>query len=149
MKYDDAAWHSEGDFPEGLAPEAGATHIGMFLAWMLLQGFASEALRADAQDDVAALQARAVTGAQFLLKVLDGKLIDEDFTQEGNAFALAYYEGQDNDSRYVDDYFACFGVDADSLYEVPDTWANYEKLSERISQRFATWKAQGRPAFIA
>ena len=33
MKYDDASWHYEGAYPADLPPEAGATHIGMFLAW--------------------------------------------------------------------------------------------------------------------
>ncbi|WP_265102660.1 hypothetical protein [Acinetobacter sp. 'aerobic (ED)'] len=37
MKYDDASWHYGGDFPADLPQEAGATHIGMFLTWMLLQ----------------------------------------------------------------------------------------------------------------
>jgi hypothetical protein len=33
MKYDDATWHSGGDFPKDLPAEAGATHIGMFVSW--------------------------------------------------------------------------------------------------------------------
>ncbi|WP_441328174.1 DUF7832 domain-containing protein [Mesorhizobium album] len=35
MKYDDASWHSGGNFPRELPPEAGATHIAMFVAWPL------------------------------------------------------------------------------------------------------------------
>lgn len=38
MKYDDASWHVGGDFPKELPPEAGATHIGMFAAWCMLNG---------------------------------------------------------------------------------------------------------------
>lgn len=37
MKYDDSTWHTDGDFPADLPPEAGATHIGMFMAWALAQ----------------------------------------------------------------------------------------------------------------
>ena len=29
MKYDDASWHYNGDFPTDLPVEAGATHIGL------------------------------------------------------------------------------------------------------------------------
>ena len=50
-----------------------------------------------------------MTGAQFLITELDEKLIDEDLNAEGAAFALAYYVGDDHDSRYIDDYFAAFG----------------------------------------
>ncbi|RML48695.1 DUF7832 domain-containing protein [Pseudomonas avellanae] len=32
MKYDDASWHYNGNFPSDLPDTAGATHIGMFLA---------------------------------------------------------------------------------------------------------------------
>ena len=38
MKYDDWSWHSGREFPAGLPPEAGAIHIGMFVAWALLHG---------------------------------------------------------------------------------------------------------------
>jgi len=40
MKYDDASWHYDGEFPADLPPEAGATHIGMYLAWCLLNELA-------------------------------------------------------------------------------------------------------------
>ena len=42
MKYDDASWHSEGDFPDDLPEEAGGTHIGMFFAWALLSGMGGD-----------------------------------------------------------------------------------------------------------
>ena len=48
MKYDEASWHYGGDFPADLPASAGATHIGLFLAWMLIKGFASEELADDA-----------------------------------------------------------------------------------------------------
>jgi hypothetical protein len=43
MKYDDSSWHYGGDvFPEDLPPEAGGTHIGMFLAWAIMNYLESE-----------------------------------------------------------------------------------------------------------
>lgn len=148
MKYDDASWHYGGDFPKDLPRQAGATHIGMFLAWMLLNGFAGDELAEEAEEDIAALRDRSITGARFLVRVLDEKLTDEDFSDEGNAFAIAYYQGEEDDSRYVDDYFEVFDVDESSLYGVPDTWENYDRLSGRISQRFSDWNARGRPEYI-
>ncbi len=35
IKYDGVSCHYEGDFPTDLPNDAGATHIGIFLAWML------------------------------------------------------------------------------------------------------------------
>jgi hypothetical protein len=148
VKYDDASWHYGGDFPKELPEEAGATHIGMFLAWMLLNGLASDELAEDSAEEIAALRSRSLTGAQFLMRVLDEKLTDDDFSEEGNAFAIAYYQGEDDDSRYLDDYFEIFGVDVASLYEVPDTWENYDRLSARMNERFSAWNADGRPEYV-
>lgn len=148
MKYDDASWHYEGDFPEDLPHEAATTHIGMFLAWMLLNGQASEELREDAEEELAALQAREITGGQFLMRVLDEKLTDQEFDDLGNAFTVAYYQGAEDDSRYVDDYLEAFGVDVENLYGVPDSWEQYDRLAPLIDQRFATWNTQGRPEYV-
>ena len=41
MKYDDANWHCGSDtFPEDQPEEYGATHIGLFLKWCFIQGWA-------------------------------------------------------------------------------------------------------------
>ena len=42
MKYDDASWHSGGDFPEGSPQEYGATHIALIMKWCFLKGWAGE-----------------------------------------------------------------------------------------------------------
>lgn len=148
MKYDDAAWHYEGDYPKGLPDAAAATHIGMFLAWMLLNGLASEELLEDADSEIDDVQARRISGPTFVRRVLDEKLTDQEFSEHGNAFTLAYYKGLDNDSRYIDDYFQVFEVNEASLYGVEDSWENYERLAPLMDARFAAWKAQGQPLYI-
>lgn len=34
---DRADWHYDGQYPKGLPPENGGTHIGMFLVWVAIQ----------------------------------------------------------------------------------------------------------------
>jgi hypothetical protein len=148
MKYDDASWHYGGTFPKHLPKSAGATHIGMFLAWMLINDLAGEELEEDAESELAQLKDRTLTGAQFVMTVLDEKLTDQEFSEAGNAFAVAYYEGLNNDSRYVDDYLLTFGVGLKTLYSVEDSWANYDQLSGVMDARFAAWNAAGRPEYI-
>ena len=148
MKYDDASWHYLGTFPKHLPKAAGATHIGMFLAWMLMNNLASEELEEDAESALAQLKARTLTGAQFLMTVLDEKLTDQEFSETGNAFAVAYYEGLNNDSRYVDDYLLTFGVSIKTLYSVEDSWDHYDQLSAAMDARFAAWNEAGRPEHI-
>ena len=101
MKYDDASWHSDGDFPEDLPPEAGATHAGMFLAWSLLQGLVGEDHAADFPGELEQLRKREVTPGKYLM-ILDGKFTDEELNDEGNAFASSYFDFEKG--LYLADY---------------------------------------------
>ncbi|MGE8411386.1 MAG: hypothetical protein ACN6QY_03395 [Pseudomonas sp.] len=148
MKYDDASWHYGGDFPSDLPPSAGATHIGLFLAWMLLNGFASEELEEDAAAELAQLRSRNLDGREFLFKMLDEKLYDEDFNAEGNAFAVAYYAGKNHDGRYSEDYEQLLAPAPDTIYRVENSWSNYDLLAPRLEKRLTQWRAMGRPQYI-
>ena len=138
-KYDDASWHyvSAAEFNPAADEEAiwrlAATHIGVFLAWALLHDLASEELREDSADEIAAVQTRTMTGAQFLMNACDGKFLDEDLNEMGQAFAEFYFNG-----GYLDDFFV---DDRDESYKVPDTWETYDRMEPVIDQRFAAWQA--------
>lgn len=147
-KYDDASWHYGGTYPGDLPDEAAATHIGMFLAWCLLNGYGDDEAVDDWSDELGELRARRITPGRFLLSAMDGKFIGEDLTDAGNAFTLAYYEGKDHDSRYVDDFVAAFDTNTTDIYRVPDTWEVFDRIAERISARHAAWIEAGRPRFI-
>jgi hypothetical protein len=59
MKYDDASWHYGGDFPADLPQAAGAAHIGMFLAWLIRNDYASQELIEEAEGNRAAEEREA------------------------------------------------------------------------------------------
>lgn len=139
MKYDDASWHSGGDFPADLPAEAGATHIGMYLAWLLLQGMENEELAEDAEEDLQALRERRTTPGRFLLEHSDGKFVDDLISDEANTFTAAYYDLED--SQYLEDYEEHLGADVPDLYHVADTWENFDRLAPVIARRFAAWRA--------
>jgi hypothetical protein len=146
-KYDDASWHHGGDFPASLPRSAAATHIGMFLAWCVLAGHAGEELREESGSELERLRERAVTPGAFLI-ALDEKLVDSQLDAVGNAFAVAYYSGRDDESLYMDDYVDLFDDDAEEIYGVPDTWANFDRLAAVVQRRFDGWQAAGSPRYI-
>lgn len=148
-KYDDASWHSEGTYPADLPADAAATHIGMFVAWCLLHGYAGEDLVEDASEQLQALEDRSITPGRFIIGAMDATFTSDDLNDEGNAFTVAYYAGEDDDSRYVDDYVALFDSDTAEIYRVPDTWDTFDRLAPRIQERHSAWMAAGRPRFIA
>lgn len=142
MIYDDARWHSEGDFPADLPPEAGATHIALFLAFLLLNGLGSDT-QAGAVEE---LKHRARMPGDWFRATCDGRLTDADLSAEGNRFAAAYYlydeAGHDaGEPSYLPDYAKSF-PDAETAYSVHDTWASYDRLAPLLAARLAMW--QGR-----
>ena len=141
MKYDDASWHYGGDFPRDLPIEAGATHIGMFVAWALISGLAGELHTEDFPDELEALRTRSVTPGAFFLEHCDGKFTDEDLSDQGNAFAAAYFNLESGD--YLADYENVLGGSLPSLYHVQDTWQNFDLLKPTLDTRFTEWSNTG------
>ena len=141
--YDRADWHYGGNYPKGLPPENGGTHIGMFLAWAILHNFESEMHRKDSAESLRAVRERKMTGREFLFKECDEKFTSNDLNDEGNAFAKWYYDGDGKVSPYINDYDALIAKGLPSLYHAEDTWATYDHLAPTIDRRFAEWKQQG------
>jgi hypothetical protein len=139
MKYDDAEIYFLNFETDALENEAGATHIGMYMAWMILHELVSEHLREETRAAADAVKARAISGASYVVDQLDCKLLDSDLSPLGNAFTAAYYN-----TAYMNDYGRCFGVSegsTDDFCSVPDTWENFDKIARVLDLRFAAWKA--------
>jgi len=142
MKYDDASWHYGGDFPAHLPPEAGSTHIAIFVAWCVLNGLAADPHTDDGAELLAALKARTIAPAQWFVAACAAKSTDEDLTEEGNAFAAAYYGAggglASDPNAYLADYEKEFS-EAESLYEVSDNWETFNRIAPQIALRFKKW----------
>lgn len=142
MTYDDATWHSGGDFPADLPPEAAATHAGIFLAWALVAGLGGEYHVIDSAEELEHLLARKQTPGQYFLALCDGKLTDEDLNAEGNAFAQAYY--QQDGASFIADYQEYLAKGLPTEYHVADSWTTFDKLQPVLDRRLANWR-RGRP----
>ncbi|MFO0979561.1 MAG: hypothetical protein U0996_24380 [Planctomycetaceae bacterium] len=142
MAIDRADWHSGGDFPSELPSENGGTHIGMFLAWIILNGLQGEFHDEESPDELLAVRQRQMTGRDFLFRCCDGKFWDEDLSDEGKRFACAYYSGPSGNGygQYIDDYEDNLAESAASIYHVADTWENYDVLAPVITRRYESWK---------
>ncbi|SHL84880.1 DUF7832 domain-containing protein [Chryseobacterium polytrichastri] len=150
-KYDDASWHSGGDFPEGLPSKNGATHTGMFLNWCIHNDLHSEEMKEDFKDEIESLKRREITGAEFLLEVCDGKFTEYELNDLGNSFAKDYYVDEtdfaDKFSSFATDYINIFDSKAEesdyeyeTFYHIEDTYENYDLMKLAIDHRFEEWK---------
>lgn len=136
MVYDRAYWHFGGEYPEDLPLANGGTHIGMFLAWVINNNLEGEVHKLESQVSLSAVRNKEMTGRDFLIKECSEKFWQEDLNEEGNAFALYYYESD----TYFADYKAALAEDIPSLYHVEDTWENYQILAPVISRRYIQWQ---------
>jgi hypothetical protein len=142
MKYDDASWHYEGEFPEDQPEEHGGTHIGLFLKWCFMRGWAGALHTSEEPQAVAAVVGGAMTGTAFLFNYCDGKFTDEDLNDEGNAFAARYYG---SDGLYLDDYAEVF---ADLMYVAPEEAHDYATFAALLDRRYRSGvltRSQGEP----
>lgn len=139
MKYDDVSWHSGGkDFPKDLPQEAAATHIGMFVAWMVLNDLIGDEFQADWAEEIQMLKMRKISPGQFAWQYMDGKFSSIDLSEKGRMFADAYYQ-----SEVGDNYLKAYGVaikgDLSTEYLLPDTWQTYAKVSVLIDIAYQSW----------
>jgi hypothetical protein len=136
LAYDRADWHYGGDFPKDLLPENGATHIGMFLAWVITRNLVGELHINDFQDALKQVKNRQITGREFFITLCDEKFWEDDLSDQGNAFAAEYYAA----GVYIDDYSEVMDPNLESLYHLADTWENFDKIAQLIDARFDIWK---------
>lgn len=139
MKYDDASWHSGGDFPKDLPSEAGATHTGIFLAWALLSGLAGELHESELVEELEELRRREITPGAFFLRTCDGKLTDEDLSTEGNEFAQDYFDFESG--QYLEDYDRVLSSGLPSQYHVPDSWESFDRIRPILDDRLSQWRS--------
>lgn len=129
MKYDDASWHYRGDFPEDSPEEYGGTHIALFLKWCFAQGWAGELHLQEEPEDTQRVIGGQLSATEFFFKYCDGKLTDEDFNAEGNAFAEKYYG---DEGLYLADYSKEFG---DLMYIASEKEHDFNKFHTMLETR--------------
>lgn len=125
MVYDDIDRHIE----KAGTIERAATPIGMYLAWSVNLSLVSAELLAAAGRDALRLQVREITGAELLIKVCRGRLESSHFSQIGQHFTASHY------AEYLADYARIFGVAADAIYAVENTWDHYDRIAPVLTRR--------------
>jgi hypothetical protein len=139
--FDKAKWHFEGDYPDDLDEDQAYVHTGLFVGWVLDAGLYNEQFAQDFAKEVRKFKARKLTGPG-VYRAADGVFADDILTDEGRAFALAYFDF--DNGKYLNDYGRILANDLPSMYHVPDTWENYNALKPQIDKRYAAWKKKRR-----
>jgi hypothetical protein len=135
---DRADWHYGGDFPKNLPKKNGGTHIGMYLNWIIETNLISETFLQEVSDGIEGVKSGKITGKDFLFDYCDGKFLEDFLNDQGSEFTKRYYKR----GIYTSDYEELLGANCDSLYEIPDTPENYQRIASKITQEFEKWKSR-------
>jgi|GEM_PF-306837 hypothetical protein len=143
--YDKAKWHFERfdqkESTKHLASEQAFVHTGMYWGWIMERGLHDEDAFGDDEkfrQSIRDFRARKLTGPQVYESQLDGVLADDLLNEQGKDFTNAYFVFEKG--LYLRDYEELLGQNVKELYEVKDSWENYEKIRARIDARFGQWK---------
>jgi hypothetical protein len=101
-----------------------AVPMGMYIAWALNLGLIKSEVVAQHEQLVMRVRMQDAKGSELLMSV-GGDLDAGLFTDRGQRFAASYYP------RYMADYRSIFGED---LYDVEDSWGNYDKIARVLTQ---------------
>ena len=134
-KYDDVDYHDGAAVEAGQPAEHGATHIGLFLSWLVRRDLIEPELFDER--DIAEVRSGTMPGSD-LLGLVDGKLLSDMLTDEGIAFCDARYE------PYLQAYGELF-ADAPE-YSIVDDAAAEALVHPLIEDLYHDWVVAGRPA---
>ena len=136
-KFMDASWFEQAiEHYDGASQRDIMPLLGFYFCWAACTDLLSELHLKDLELDIEALKNRDASPLS-VIDHIDAKLRDEDFNRRGQLFSAAYLE-----KRYFEDFTKAFLEETleTYLFDVSDSWENYEKIAPRIDKRFNAWK---------
>jgi hypothetical protein len=139
--YDKAKYHTESIEEHGLSDEHAANHTVFFLRWLIERRLMSEFFEQEGADIVRQFRAGGVS-IHGVYAWWDWCLLDDMLSDEGNAFALHYFDFKRG--SYLRDYKRTLQRRLPTEYHVDYNEENYQRLRQVIDRRYEKWKAPKR-----
>lgn len=108
-------------------------HIGLFLAWLANRNLLGSESSDYSQEGMEQLQARQITGTDYLIDYCDTKFWSVDVAESLLPIIEEFY----ND--YLNLYTDCFAFD-DQPYSRLFSWSDYNQLAPKIDELYALYK---------
>lgn len=135
--YDKAKYHFDSVEKAGLPEEHAYHHTSFFLSWLVRNNLMSDWYESECEEQVADFRIGKSTINQ-LYEWWDTCLMSDMLSEEGNAFASAYFDF--DKGMYLNDYHAYLQKELPSEFHVPYTPENEAIIHAVISRRFEDWK---------
>src|SRR5690349_9428607 len=137
--YDKAKYHYGGSFPKELPEEQAFVHTGLYLGWLIERELYSKEFGEESGELLDRFRAREITGPE-VYESWDGCLLDSMLSPEGNEFSRDYFDF--DRGRFLTDYAEVLATGLPTLFHVANTWDNYDRLRERLDQRYEEWRRE-------
>lgn len=134
--YDKAEYHHETIEQHGLSEEHAANHTVMFLRWLIERRMMSEFLEQEAEGILQQFRDGEIS-IHRVYGWWDACLIDDMLSEEGNAFAMHYFDFERG--RYIHDYIRTLQGRLPSEFHVDYTEDSYQKMRQIIDRRYDEW----------
>ena len=135
--YDKAKYHYETIEKFGLAERYAANHTVFFLRWLIERNMMSDLFTQESGDMLRKFRAGEATIHQ-VYEWWDCCLVDEMLSEEGNAFAMHYFNF--DRGSYLNDYASTLQRGLPTQFHVDYTEDSYQKIRQVIDRRYNEWK---------
>ena len=136
--YDKAKYHIETVGEYRLPPERAGILPAYFFGWLIERDLLSAECKTQLASPIAAYLRRDLT-ALAAFDQADGVLMEAMLSEEGNAFALAYY-GPGSSGPYVADFMEVAAPGLASQFHATYDWTKQALVNARIDKRHADWR---------
>ncbi|MFT3685257.1 MAG: hypothetical protein QM783_10090 [Phycisphaerales bacterium] len=137
--YDKAKYHDETVQGHGLPEEHASNHIVYFLRWLIDRRLTSDLLETESDGLVDSVR-RGDNTIHDLFNHWDRCLVDDMLSDEGNAFAMVYFDYEKGD--YLKDYEKLLKPRYEDVYFAPYSDETYRQFAAVIDGRYRAWKGK-------
>ena len=136
--FDKADYHAESIEEWGFDDDQVFVHTGMFLAWLVSNNMMSDFFIKESEDESRKLKSREISPSELYMN-WDGVLVGDMLNKEGFNFACDYFDFKKG--AYLEDYAMVFWAISNlDIFNIKDTWENFDKLKPTIDSRYKKWK---------
>jgi hypothetical protein len=138
--YDKAKYHHESVEQAGLPDAHASNHIVPMLRWLIDNGLMSDFFLTEGAEPLARYRSGDLS-IHGLFEWWDTCLISDMLSDQGNAFAMHYFDY--TDGKYIHDYIATLQGALPSEFHVVYSEDGYSRLRSIMDNRYRTWSGRG------
>jgi hypothetical protein len=135
--YDKAKYHLNSIEEYGLSQEHASNHTVVFLRWLIENEMMSDFFEEESGVLMQNYRANEAT-IHAVYEWWDCSLADEMLSEEGNSFALHYFDF--DKGIYIHDYIATLQRNLPTEYHIDYSEENFQKIKQVIDRRYSEWK---------